>query len=124
MQYDFNGNVTNSVPKDMSVVYQFIGVQLLMFVLFFGINLLISRAKEDYDPNNPQKSARQYSTMKIRWANYLYIMGIVMLLMFSFAIYSVLNPVNTTLIMLVPMVTTMLIVIGAIVLSIKNWSVR
>ena len=120
VRFDMQGAPISYQVKSMSLVYEIIGMQGFMALLFFGINYIIKRAKKTIDPNNPKQSSAQNEKMKHRWSIFLFITGLLMLLIFSFVMYSMFITLPMWLMMYTPLALTGVIIVYAVVLSIKT----
>ncbi|AWB43354.1 hypothetical protein DCC85_03360 [Paenibacillus sp. CAA11] len=120
MQYDFQGQVTRSVEKSYrSILFPNI-MQLLMTGLLLFINLIILRSKQQLSPSNPEQSARQNAAFRYRWSVFNLLASLVLILLFAFMQWTMLYPVNMQVSLLVSLGMPLLIVFGAIYLSINT----
>ena len=120
IRFDLQGNPVSFQPKSMTLVYQIIGTQIFLGVMFFSINFITRRAKKTIDPNNPQKSSMQNDAMKYRWSIFLFITGMLILLIFAFTLFSMFVTLSVWIIMILPMIVVLVILVYAIVLAIKT----
>ncbi|MEX1376059.1 MAG: DUF5808 domain-containing protein [Eubacteriales bacterium] len=120
MRFDLQGNPISYAPKSMKLIYMIIGMQVFMGLLFFAINLMIRRAKKNIDPDNPEKSSERSDIMKFRWSIFLYITGLLMLLIFTQIVFAMFTQMPTWITMFFPIIGVFIILIYAIVLSIKT----
>ena len=120
VRYDMQGSPILYQTKSMTLVYEILGMQGVMALLFFGINFAVRRAKKSIDPDNPRISSLQNEEMKHRWSIFLFIIGIVMLLIFSFVLYSMFVDLPIWLMMYTPIVLVGIILVYAVVLSVKT----
>ncbi len=120
MRFDLQGNPIVFAEKSMKIIYQLIGMQILMALMFLGINAVIKRAKKTIDPENPEKTSARYDMMKYRWSIFLFITGLLMLIIFAFVIFSIFvkMPMWTT--AAVPFIIVIFILVYAIVLAVKT----
>lgn len=119
-RFDMQGNPVLYQPKSMKLIYQIVGMQAGMGALFTAITVLIRRAKKTIDPNNPKISSFQNDLMKYRWSIFLYITGLLMLLIFSVIMFSMFITMPMWVILFMPVVFTLIILVYAIVLAIKT----
>lgn len=117
MQYDFSGEVTRYANKSLRTVLIFPILQVYLTLLFLFINTIIAKAKQQVSAENPERSVRQNIIFRRRWSAFTIISGTAVVSIFLFTAFSMVYPVNPTLLMLVPFMVATGIVIGAIVLS-------
>lgn len=117
MQYGFNGEVTNWVDKSYRSVLILPILQVYLTLLFLFINSMIARAKQQVSVENPDKSIQQNIVFRRRWSAYLIISGVALTLMLSFIQLAMIYPVDPQLIVIVPLIFSVGISIGAIYLS-------
>ncbi|WP_088809149.1 MULTISPECIES: DUF1648 domain-containing protein [unclassified Listeria] len=79
--YDFNGNITNEMPKTVRNVSLLIVMQLFMIGLFMGINFIMSRSKQVLDNDNPNDSVRRNQLARAIFSKAMLVMCILMVLM-------------------------------------------
>ncbi|MGY0693454.1 DUF1648 domain-containing protein [Virgibacillus sp. FSP13] len=120
MQYNFSWEVTNYADKSYRSVLFTPIMQVYLTLLFLLINTIIGKAKQQVSAENPEKSVRQNITFRRRWSAFTIISGIALILMFSLIQLSYIYPINQQVLMIVPLVLTFAIVIGAIVLSVTT----
>lgn len=87
-KYDLQNNPIVTQPKSMDIIWQVITMQIVMAVLFVGINYMINKAKRNIDPSKASKSSMQISIMKYRWSIFLFITGLLVLLIFTQILFS------------------------------------
>ncbi len=120
VRYDMQGSPILYQAKSMNLVYEIIGMQGFLALLFFGINFTIKRARKTIDPDNARQSSLQNDEMKHRWSIFLFIMGILMLLIFSFVLYSMFVTLPMWLMLYAPIAITGAIIVYAVVLSLQT----
>jgi len=120
MQYDFSGNVTSWAEKSYRSVLALPAMQLLMTALFIFINTIIDRAKQQISAANPEKSLQQNIIFRRRWSLYMIVSGSLLVLMFALIQFNFIFELNPTLVFAMVMVLVVLMVIGAIVLSVTT----
>lgn len=120
MQYNFAGEVTNWAEKSYRTLLVMPIMQLYLTLLFLFINSMIGRAKQQINAENPEESMRKNVIFRRRWSLYIIITGTGNALMFSFIQLSFIYPVNQQLLTIVPLVFSLAITVGAIVLSITT----
>ncbi len=79
--YDFNGNVTDEMPKTIRNVSLLIVMQLFMIGIFMGINFIMSRSKQVLDNDNPSDSVRRNQLARAIFSKAMLVMCILMVLM-------------------------------------------
>lgn len=120
MQYNFSGEVTNWADKSYSTVLIMPIMQLYLTLVFLFINAIIAKSKQQVSAENPDKSMKQNIVFRKRWSAYIIISGTASTLMFSFIQLSFIFPINQQLLTIIPLVFSIALVIGAIVLSITT----
>lgn len=120
MKVDMQGNPITMAEKSMNIVYQMLGMQVFMAVLFYGINELIKRAKKTIDPNNAKTSSKMNDEMKYRWSVFLFVTGLLMILIFAQIILAMFSNVSVWITLFTPMFLVLIILVYAIVLSVKT----
>ena len=120
MRFDMQGNPIVYAPKSMKIIYMIIGMQAFLALLFFGINFVIRRAKKTIDPDNPEKSSERSDMMKFRWSVFLFVTGFIMLLIFAQIVFAMFTQMPMWITMFFPIVCVFIILIYAVVLSIKT----
>lgn len=117
MNYDLNGNPTNFKDKSFFTVFMPTITQLLMIGLFIFINNIISKAKQQIDPADPENSAMQNEIFRRKWSGFIIVSGIMMILLFSVMQISFFIPIEPGLLFAITMGSTLVIVLGAFYLS-------
>jgi len=120
VRYDINGDPSVFQPKSLRIVYQMIGMQVFIGVLFFIVNFTITRAKKTIDPANPEESSIKNDVMKYRWSIFLFVTGLLMLLIFAQALFSMFVTMPVWAILYMPMGATLIILAYAIILAVKT----
>lgn len=120
MQYSLDGTVTNWADKSIGSVLTFPLIQLFMLGLFFYINIMIGRSKQQMDPANPKESIQQNIIFRRRWSLYMIISGTMMILLFVYPQISFVYPINPLLSFIITFVVVGIMVIGAVILSITT----
>lgn len=120
MQYSFSGEVTNWAEKSYRSVLLFPVMILYMTLLFIFINTVIARAKLQIDSANPEISLKQNVTFRRRWSLFMIITGTALNLLFAFNTFTLFYDVNPTVLTIVIISFTLLIIGGAIYLSITT----
>ena len=120
LQYNFSGEVTRWAEKSPRSVFWIPVQQLMMIGLFAFINYTISRAKQQIDPSNPEKSLVQNQIFRLRWSAYIIATGTFMVLIFTVVQLSFIFNISPQIVWSVPMVITALLVIGAAAISITT----
>jgi len=120
MRVDMQGNPLVMAEKSMNIVYQLIGVQVLMAAMFYGINELTKRAKKTIDPNNAQSSSKTNDEMKYRWSVFLFATGMMTMLIFTEILVAMFTNIPIWITLFMPMFLVLIILIYAILLSIKT----
>ena len=95
-------------------------MQIYLTLLFLFINTVISKAKQQVSAANPEESMRQNIIFRKRWSLFTIIMGTGLIAMFMLPQLSIIYPINHQLLLFVPLVFTIGICIGSIILSITT----
>ncbi|WP_245835669.1 DUF1648 domain-containing protein [Virgibacillus ndiopensis] len=117
MQYDFDGNVTNWTDKSYQTVLMMPIMQVYLTLLFLFINTMIAKAKQQVSAENPKESMRKNVIFRRRWSAYIIVTGIAVTLLFSFIQLSYIYPINQQLLTTFPLILSIGLTIGAIILS-------
>lgn len=117
MNYDLNGNPTNFKDKSIFTVFMPTITQILMIGLFMFINNIISKAKQQIDPADPENSAMQNEIFRRKWSAFIIVTGIMMILLFSVMQISFFIPIKPEILFVITMGSTLLIILGALYLS-------
>ncbi|WP_026908249.1 DUF1648 domain-containing protein [Paucisalibacillus globulus] len=117
MQYNFDGVVTNTVTKTPRTVLAMPIIQLYLTLLFMFLNTMIAKAKQQISAEKPEESMKQNVIFRRRWSAYLIGTGIGLSLLFMFIQFSLIFPISTELISIVPIVFTLILTLWAIILS-------
>lgn len=120
MQYNFEGEVTNWAEKSYRTVLIMPIMQLYLTLLFLFINSMIGRAKQQINAENPEESMHKNVIFRRRWSLYIILTGTALTLMFSFIQLSFIYPVNQQLLTIVPLVFSLAVTAGAVVLTITT----
>ena len=117
MQYNFAGEVTKWTEKTYRSVLIIPIMQMYLTMLFLFINTVIARAKQQLDPDNPEESIRKNVLFRRRWSAYIIISNLALTVMFALIQLSFIYPINQQLLTAIPLIITIGLVIGAIILS-------
>nr|WP_026770965.1 DUF5808 domain-containing protein [Sediminibacillus terrae] len=117
MQYNFSGEVTNWADKSYRSMLMMPIMQVYLTSLFLFINTMISKAKQQLNAANPEKSMEQNIRFRRRWSGYIIVSGTALTLLFAFTQISFIFPVNTQLLTIVPIFLSGAMVAGAIFLA-------
>ncbi|WP_158560719.1 DUF1648 domain-containing protein [Paenibacillus contaminans] len=120
MHYDFEGNVTRTEPKSFGNVFMMSIIQIVIVGLFSSINVAIKKSKQQIDANNLQKSIGQNTRFRRSWSQFLFAMGLAMVLMFVFDQYSLLFSFDGNLVLAVNLLVPLAMVVGVVLLSIRT----
>ncbi|WP_042142104.1 DUF1648 domain-containing protein [Paucisalibacillus sp. EB02] len=120
MQYNFDGEVTNTVTKTPRTVLAMPIMQLYLTLLFMLLNTMIAKAKQQISAEKPEESMKQNVIFRRRWSAYLIGTGIGLSLLFTFIQLSFIYSINSDLITIVPLAFTVILTLWAIVLSITT----
>lgn len=118
MQYNLEGEVSRYANKSFGTLMMFPLMQLFMTGLFFFINMIIAKSKQQIDPANPEKSIQQNLIFRRRWSLFTIIAGTMLVLLFGFTNITFIYPIDPNLMFILTMATAGITVIGAVVLTI------
>lgn len=117
MKFDFQGHVTNSVAKSYTSVLGLNLMQLVMTCLFMFLNWAILKSKQQISSSNPEKSIKQNTLFRRRSSLLMLIIGLLMVLLFSFIQLNMLFELNTEMVGLVSTILIAIIIIGTMVFA-------
>lgn len=120
MQYSWNGDVTRSVDKSFtSVLFPNI-MQVFMLGLFFMINRIIYKSKQQLDPGKAPASVQQNVLFRRRWSLFNLASSFLLILLFSFMQLTMFHQINTSTQFTVALMVPVFIVISALLLSVQT----
>jgi uncharacterized membrane protein len=119
-KYNFDGEVSNWVDKSYRSVLMMPIMQVYLTFLFIFINTMIAKAKQQVSAENPEESMVRNVVFRRRWSAYIIITGISVVLLFGFIQLSTIYPIDTQLMTFIPLIFTIGLVLGSIVLSITT----
>ncbi|MCG5104983.1 DUF1648 domain-containing protein [Oceanobacillus alkalisoli] len=117
MQYDFSGEVTSWADKSYRSALLFPVLMLYMTLIFLFVNTIISRAKQQIDSEDPEKSLKQNAMFRRRWSLFTIIGGISLTSLFAFAQASLFFNFSPAVFMIITLGFTVLFIGGSIYLS-------
>ncbi|MUK88334.1 DUF1648 domain-containing protein [Ornithinibacillus sp. L9] len=120
MQYNFSGEVTNWTNKSYRSVLILPIMQVYLTLLFIFINKIIAKAKQQVSAVNPEDSKKRNIIFRRRWSAYLITTSIALTAMLSIIQLSFIYPINQQFMVVVPLVFSLVITLGAIWLSITT----
>lgn len=116
MQFDLQGNVTRWADKSIGSLLAMPLLQLFMAGLFLFINIVIAKSKQQLDPARPEESRWQNIVFRRRWSLFTIVCGTMMVALFSLVQVSFVVPLNNTFLFALTMLTTIIIILGALFL--------
>lgn len=119
MNFNLTGEATSWLEKSEASVLFIPLMQLYLLVLFLFVNIIIRTAKQQTDPNHPKKSLKQNVIFRRRWSGFLFLLGTLMIALFSFIQYALAFGVSQTIQASVLMSVTAFGLLGSIYLSFK-----
>jgi uncharacterized membrane protein len=119
-KYNFDGEVMNWVDKSYRSVLMMPIMQVYLTLLFIFINTMIAKAKQQVSAENPEESMYKNVVFRRRWSAYIIITGTAVVLLFAFIQLSTIYPIDTQLMTVIPLIFTIGLVLGSIVLSITT----
>ena len=117
MQYNFSGTVTSWAEKSYRSALLFPATMLYMTFIFLFVNTIISRAKQQIDSEDPEKSLKQNAMFRRRWSLFIITCGIALTLLLAFAQLSLFYPFSPAVLMVIMLIFTVLFIGGAVYLS-------
>lgn len=120
IQFNFSGEVTKWTTKSPRSVLFMPMMQVYITLLFLFVNIVISKAKQQISSENPEESIRKNIIFRRRWSGYLIITGNVLAGMFSLIQCSYIYSINETVVTTIPIVISIGLIIGALILSITT----
>lgn len=116
-KFDFQGHVTSSVAKSYASVLGLNLMQFVMTCLFMFLNSTILKSKQQISSSNPEKSIKQNTLFRRRSSLLMLIIGLLMVLLFSFIQLNMLFELNAQIVGLVSTLLVAIIIIGTMVFS-------
>lgn len=108
------------VTKSISTVFAMIGFQVVLALVFYVSNYSLINAKQSLDPNNPVQSSFKNKAYRRAWSRFTLIISISTQLLISMVqIVSIVFYNNTKWVIYIIILYTLILLIYAIVLSIK-----
>lgn len=83
MNYDLQGNVTNFTHKSGKSVLVAPMTQMMILFIFVFIHFVIHKSKQQVSTKNPEASLKQNIVFRKTWSWFNYIMGTVLIILFS-----------------------------------------
>lgn len=120
MQYNFSGKITNWADKSFRTIILMPVMQLYLTFLFLFINIVISKAKQQLNVENPEKSRQQNILFRRRWSAFMIAMGTGLIMLFSFVQLSFIFPINPQVLSIILLIYTMVVLIGTFFLAVKT----
>ncbi|MEK4662044.1 DUF5808 domain-containing protein [Priestia sp. FSL H7-0729] len=119
MKYDFQGNVTSSAPKTYLSVLAINLVQLGIIALMILVNWSIKTSKQQLTPSNTAQFAAEHIRFRRKWSLFTIITGLLLTILFAFIQINMFVP-NQVLLTAISLITSVAILLGAIVLSLTG----
>ncbi|WP_077357510.1 DUF1648 domain-containing protein [Virgibacillus halodenitrificans] len=119
-KYNFSGEVTNWSTKSYRSVLMMPIMQIYLTSLFLFINVMIAKAKQQISTTNPEDSIRRNIIFRRRWSLYTVISGIAMSILFSAIQASFIFPINQKWLVLLSIIISIMLTLGAILLAITT----
>lgn len=117
MQYNFSGEVTNWAKKSHRSVLIIPIMQIYLTLLFLFINIIIAKAKQQIDVNNPEQSMEKNIIFRRRWSLFMIVNGIAFVILFSVIQFSFIFSIHQTLLFILPIGLSFIMILWAIILS-------
>ncbi|SEM87452.1 DUF1648 domain-containing protein [Paenibacillus sp. OK076] len=119
IKYDLQGNVTSSVPKTYLSVLAINLVQLGIIALMMLVNWSIKTSKQQLTTSDPAQFAAKNIHFRRKWSLFTLVTGLLLTILFAFIQINMFVP-NLDLLTAISFITPVLIVLGAIVLSLTG----
>ncbi|WP_449008402.1 DUF1648 domain-containing protein [Paenibacillus taichungensis] len=119
IKYDLQGNVTSSVPKTYLSVLAINLVQLGIIALMMLVNWSIKTSKQQLTPSDPAQFAAKNIQFRRKWSLFTIITGLLLTILFAFIQINMFVP-NLVLLTAVSFITPVVIVLGAVLLSLTG----
>ncbi|PYY27713.1 DUF1648 domain-containing protein [Paenibacillus illinoisensis] len=119
MKYDFQGNVTSSVPKTYLSVLAINLVQLGVVALLMLVNWSIKTSKQQLTTTDPAQFAAKNIQFRRKWSLFTIITGLFLTILFAFIQINMFVP-NLVLLTAISFIVPVVIVLGAIWLSLTG----
>jgi len=120
LQYDLSGEVTRWADKSYRAIFWIPVQQFIMIALFVFVNSIISRAKQQINAANPEKSLVQNQIFRLRWSAFIVVTGISMVIIFGSIQMSFIFNVDPKVMLVISGLLTGMLLILAIILSIST----
>lgn len=120
MNYSLTGEVTNWAEKSYRTVLFLPITQIVLTIIFIAVNIVISQAKQQVSPTNPEESLLRNVIFRRRWSLFLFWMNIALTLMFTIAQMSLVYRIPSSLLMVVFVATILGIIVGSLILSLTT----
>ncbi|MBM0065492.1 DUF1648 domain-containing protein [Alkalicoccobacillus gibsonii] len=120
LQVNFAGEVTHAVEKSYRAAFFMPIMQSYLIILFLFINVVIAKAKQQLQADDPEKSFQQIRAFRKTWSLFLLLSTILLTIMFSFIQWTYFYPVDYTIVLVVTLSVTAVILIGALWLAFKT----
>lgn len=120
LQFDLTGEVTRSAPKSYSTVLGLPITQLVLSFTFLFVNIVIAKAKQQVSASHPDESMQRNIIFRRRWSIFLFITAILITLLFITIQVNIFTPLDQMVMMIMSLVVTFGVIIGAIILSITT----
>ncbi|SET71024.1 Uncharacterized membrane protein [Oceanobacillus limi] len=120
MQYDFSGEVTNWATKSYRSILIMPLMQVYLTLLFLLVNVIIAKAKQQVNAENPEESMQKNVIFRRRWSAFIIITGIGLSLLFLFIQLTFIYSIPTQLITIIPLLYSFGVIIGTIWLAITT----
>lgn len=118
MKFNFAGQITSFVEKSYQTLLYIPLVQLFMTLIFLFVYYSISKAKQQIDPGNPQKTLQQTVIFRYRWSLFIIIIGILLLVMLGLIQFTMIGLIHNNLMSIATIAIPLIILIAAMFLSI------
>ena len=120
MQTNMQGEVTRTAEKSFRLILFAPVLQAVIALLMGFVYWMMLRTPPALDPDNPEKSSAQNAAFRYAWSAFIVFGGILLQLIFLFIPLSFAELIPRPLVVWIPLAATGLLVVAAIVLSVKT----
>ncbi len=120
MKFDFSGKVIRTAAKSWGTVLWPVVAQASMLILFFFIQIVISRSKQLIESSDPENSLQRNIIFRRRWSAFMMIASFLFMALFLFIQLSAMYTWTGTVVTIVPLAFIGIFLIGTIALSVST----
>ncbi|RUT27672.1 DUF1648 domain-containing protein [Paenibacillus zeisoli] len=120
MKYSLNGEVLRTVDKSYTSIFFPNVMQVFMLILFFTVNKVIHKSKQQLNPGKAEASVRQNVIFRRKWSMFSIVTGLVLMLLFSLIQLSMFHQISPEVLMPTVLIIPAFILISALILSFQT----